>query len=1160
MTPSNAMLRYPALSKHHLAFVHAGDIWLAERPKKTSGKISVEAHRLTSAKGEEQYPRFSPNGERIAFSANYDGNVDIYVLNIAGDEPPHRITHHPQRDRLLDWYPDGEHLLFASTLDTALFGFSHLYKVPVGGGLPEPLPIPYAEFAAVHPDGETIAFQPTARDFIGASRWPGQRGGKSPDIWRYAPKKKIPFKRLTQTAENEASPLWGSARNADGSQIYFLSDRAQAENTKKPAKVDYYNLWTQKLAANGKPKGKAKPLTNFRDFDVRHPDLCGQEILFEQGGTLYLFDLKRTTQHEVEVCLLGNLSMRRRRTVSVGDSINHFDLSPNGRRAVFEARGDIFTVPREHGIVRNLTRSNSAHRYPAWSPDGKLIAYWSDRPCNNGPSSPEYQLYLQLADGSGPPRCQTSFKAGFRYRPFWCPRSQKLAFIDQELRIQYWDIEKKELILVDNELSWMNHSLLEEFTISWSPGGRWLAYSRKLHPHHEAIFLFDTDKKQRIRLTSSCYNDFQPSFDRGGRYLYFLTQRTLPVVQSDLDPESDWVVANSTSIAVAPLTANSPDPYAARNEEEIQEVEPQAAVLDCECWDLGSRRQDSQSGGQSSGQSDGQSGGQSGGATTWFAADFERRLQLLKSRAGNYDRLQAHHGKVFYLRRPNQGEPEGRSELLGYQLYQTKTGGKLDFVHEEQSIRDDVEDFVLHPHCSRKPPQGLAQRLLVRHSEDGFSILQVSDDLSGLASPLADDALARLPIDQLEKDVDPAAEWRQIFQETWRLVRDYFPKPELLDNIEWEQLRQTYVAMLDRVSSRWDLDNLVADLCGNLGLSHFIRYGGDFETAEQRGVGLLGVDFQSERQQEGKYAFQIQHILDGGAPHCEVRSPLRVAGVQEGSYLLAINGTACSEFDNPWQALQGLDQKTVVLRVGPSADGKAARTLAVKTLNLAQEIRLRQLAWIEKNRERVAAGTRGRVGYVFLAATSLTDQLEFFRQLRPQAHLEGLILDNRFNCGGNYPDRLVEILNRRQYFKLAHRAGQESRLPLLTPPANQVMLIDGWTGSCGELLAHLFRATPTLAQGQGDGPLSLPGSRKLVGTATAGALLGVAGVPNLIDGGYLLPPDQVVLSPAGEWLIEGKPVQPDVEVEADLAKLAKDEDAQLERAIEEVLKLIDGEA
>lgn len=1121
MMSSGPVLRYPALSEDHLAFVHAGDIWLAKWPQPAGGKVQVDAYRLTSAKGEERYPRFSPDGKQIAFSANYDGNVDIYVLNIDGIEPPRRITHHPQSDRLLGWYPDGEHLLFASTLDAALLGFNRVYKVAAEGGLPESLSIPFAEFASVRPDGRAVAFQPTTRDFIGHSRWPGQRGGKSPDIWLFTPEKGLAngtghrFKRLTESEANDAFPVW----HPQGQRIYFLSDRDGSRPCQTT--VRYYNLWMQELDQCGDPVGQPAQLTHFTHFDVRHPDISADRILFENGGTLFLLDLQGSVSVEVAVSLRGDQPMRRPRTVSVGKTIASCDISPRGRRAVFEARGDIFTLPRQHGILRNLTRSNSAHRYPAWSPDGKRVAYWSDR---EGGSEPEYQLYLQVADGSGSPRqISHSFKGGYRYRLFWCPCSQRLAFVDQALVLQYWDNKNRELVTVDNELSWMHHWHLERFSVSWSPGGRWLTYSRKVHPQHEAIFLFDTVKRQRIRLTSGFYNDFQPTFDRGGRYLYFLTQRSFPRLESDLDPESDWVFSNSTQIAVATLDSKGSDTRAYSNEEEFQE-EREEPSLGKEEWDFGDLSADGEPSGKNS-----------------FAREFERRLQVLKCLEGNYERLQGHFGKIFYIRTSNQGGPACRSDLQCYWVYEDDGEGGITFLHHEQLICEDAADFTLHPHCVGVKASEVALRLLVCDRQGSFSVLQVP------ANPGQPIESWKLATEELEKEVDPVAEWRQIFHESWRMVRDYFPDPKTLENVKWDNLRSSYGRLLGRVSSRWDLDQLIADLLGNLGLSHFIRNGGDFETAELRGVGLLGADFVVEEDGRGKPLVQFRRILDGGAPHSELRSPLRMVGVVEGEYLIAINDIPLAEYPNPWKTLQGRDQRTVVLTVRNRLNDGEARTVVVKTLDLRQEVRLRQLAWIEGNRKRVAEATKDQVGYVFLSNTTKDGQREFFRQLQPQAHLKGLIIDNRFNFGGLYPDRLIEVLDRPYWAQIRHRAGKVSRIPYLSPPPCQVMLINGWTGSSGELLAYLFSETSARAKGE----------RALVGSPTLGGLLGVSGTPTLIDGGAVSLPDQIVLSPAGEWLIEGQPVKPDLLEEADFARLAKGEDNQLELAIKKIRELLD---
>ncbi len=521
------MLRQPDVSATHITFVYAGDIWLAP---KTGGT----AQRLSSPAGEEPFPRFSPDGSVIAFSGNYDGNLDVYAVPTMGGEPL-RMTHHPMGDRTLGWYPDGEGILYASAMESERQRFSQFYRAPAAGGLPEKLPIPYGEFGAVSPDGDWLAYVPIQRSF---RTWKRYRGGMAPDIWLFNLNDHS-SRNLTDSEANESHPMW------HGSTLYFLSDRGSNQR---------WNIW----AYDGQTES-FRQVTSLADFDIHFPAIGPSDIVFEAGGRLYLLDLATEEFSEVNVDVVTDLATLKPRNENVSGLIFNAWISPTGKRATFEARGDLFTVPAEHGPVINLTASGGvAERYPAWSPDGKQIAYWSDR-------SGEYELTIRPANGSGAEQRLTSYGPGFRYQTYWSPDSKKIAFIDQAMKIQIHDLEADQTTEVDQG-QWMFHGGLSGFSVSWSSDSRWLAYSRGLDNRAGAIFLFDTENKQRHQVTAGYYSDFGPTFDPDGNYLYFYSNRTLSPAYSDFD--NTWVYPNATNIVAVALRPDVPSPLAPRNDEE----------------------------------------------------------------------------------------------------------------------------------------------------------------------------------------------------------------------------------------------------------------------------------------------------------------------------------------------------------------------------------------------------------------------------------------------------------------------------------------------------------------------------------------------------------------------------------------------------------------
>ena len=521
------LFRYPDVSASQIAFVYGNDIWVVSK----EGGV---ARRLTTPAGEELFPRFSPDGGRLAYTANYDGNDDVYVIDVGGGVPA-RLTHHPAGDRIVDWYPSGDAVMLASSMTSEKDRFNKLFRLPATGGLPEQLPLPWAEYGALSADGRTLAYLQNWRDF---RTWKRYRGGLTTDIWLFDLETEEASKVPTENS-NDSQPMW------HGSTLYFLSDRAPDRRM---------NIWAYEGGT-----GELRQVTDHTDFDIHFPSVGPDEIVYEQGGQLWLLDLATEEARPVEVSVVTDFATLRPRIEEVGGTIMSAHVSPSGERALFEARGDVYTVPAEHGVVRALTESSgSAERYPAWSPDGRRIAYWSDR-------TGEYELTVEAADGTGEPRTVTDFGPGYRYRPFWSPDSRKVAFIDQAMRIQVTDVESGETRQA-GQGHYFFHGALASFTPSWSADSRWLAYGGDLASRAGAIFVYDTERDETHQVTSGFYNAFSPAFDPDGDYLYFLTNREYVPSYSDVD--ATWIYANSSVVAAMPLRTDVASPLAPRNDDE----------------------------------------------------------------------------------------------------------------------------------------------------------------------------------------------------------------------------------------------------------------------------------------------------------------------------------------------------------------------------------------------------------------------------------------------------------------------------------------------------------------------------------------------------------------------------------------------------------------
>jgi len=1058
------LLRYADVSATQIAFVYAGDIWLVD-------KQGGQAARLSTPRGEETFPRFSPDGQWIAFSGNYDGNTDLYVVPVGGGTP-RRLTHHPMTDRVLDWYPDGQAILYATSRESGKQRFNQLYKLDVGGGLPTKLPVPYGEFGMLADDGKTLAYMPLTRDF---RTWKRYRGGMATDIWLFD-LEKLTSKNVTDFNANDGQPMW------HGKTLYFQSDRDEAKRA---------NIWAYETTT-----GELRQITHFTDYDIHFPAIGPSEIVFENGGRLYLLDLATEEYREVEVEVVTDRATLKPRIENVGRALQGAGISPSGKRAVVQARGDIFTVPAEHGFIRNLSRSSGVfERDAAWSPDGKEIAYFSDR-------TGEYELTVRPADGSGEEQVLTSMGPGFRYNPTWSPDSRKIAFVDQAMKVWYLDRDSGKLTQIDQG-KYMMHGALSDFSIRWSADSRWMAYHMDSDTRQRGIVLYDTTSGERHQVTSGFYDCSAPRFDPDGKYLYFFVNNHFQPVYSDMD--NSWVYNNATLIAAVPLRKDVASPLAARNDEEEPKKDEGENGDEKKDEDKDKKAGDKKKDDKKEQGKDEQAGEEKKPEPVNIDLEgFERRMVILPADAGNYDNLNAVSGKLLYQRRPRTGSGDENSPVVFYDFEK----------REEKTILNDADGFAV--------------------SADGKKLLAAKNGSLAIVDVAPDQKMDKpLRTAEMEMEVDPAAEWRQIFNDAWRLERDYFYDPNL-HGVNWNEMRTRYGKLLDDAVTRWDVNYVIGELIAELNSSHSYRGGGDTEQPEQRGVGLLGCDFVLENG-----AYKIARIIDGAAWDSEVRSPLAESGldVKEGDYLLAVNGAPVDTTKDPWAAFQGLADATVLLTVNDKPETEGARHVLVKTLG--DETRLRNLAWIEANRKRVEERTGGRVGYIYVPSTGIDGQTELERMFMGQYAKEGMIIDERFNNGGQIPDRFVELLNRPLYNYWATRDGADWQWPPVSHVGPKVMLINQWSGSGGDCFPFYFRAA-------GLGPL--------IGKRTWGGLIGISGAPGLIDGGGVTVPTFSFYSTDGEWIVEGYGVDPDIEVVDDPALMVDGGDPQLDRAIEEVMR------
>jgi tricorn protease len=1057
---SARMFRTPDVSQTQIVFSYGGDIWIVDKEGGTANKLS-------SPSGNEGFPRFSPDGSKVAFSGNYDGNIDIYVMPSLGGLPT-RITYHDMGDRLIDWYPTGDKLLYTSSRESGKQRFSQFYKVDAIGGVSEKLPMAYGEYGSLSADATQIAFN--ERSVLNAT-WKRYRGGSNGNIWIFDLTTLASY-NITNTDAGCELPMW------TGDKIYYMSDRGAEQRN---------NIWMYDI----KTKSTTQ-VTNYADFDIHFPSLGPSEIVYEANGDMYLLDLKSNRSRVVKINVITDLLSVKPRKESVSDYITSVSISPDGNRALIEARGDVFSVPAEEGYIQNLTRtSGAAERSPAWSPDGKYVAYWSDK-------SGEYELTVRdLTQGAAETKL-TTMGPGFRYSIFWSPDSKKMVWVDQTMTFNIYNMETKKWDKIDQD-NRLFEGGLRGWTPNWSSDSQWLAYEKGQDNGNGAIYVYNANSKIATKLTSGFYSDRNPTFDPDGKYLYLLTNRNFDPVYSDFD--NSWAYPNSTQLAAITLTKTEASPLSTENDTvaiaKVDEPKKEEEAKDSK----------KAKGAKEAKEAEGAKEAEEGDSTKVTKIDFdnfEGRLVILPTDPGNISGLRAVSGKIAYARGPNTGSGDEEVSLKYFDLEE----------REEKTIIDKINGYDV--------------------SADGKKVLIIQNNGYSIVDFAADQKVEKsLNIKDMEATINPMEEWTQIFNDAWRFERDFFYDKDM-HGVDWNAVRAQYSALLPFCVNRADINFVLGEMIGELNASHTYRYGGDGEKPKNRQVGYLGVDWVKKDGQ-----FMISKVIRGAAWDNEERSPLDEPGINVGAgdYILAVNGIALSEYPDPWAAFEGLAEKTVELTVNSKPTFDGSRTVVVKTLD--DETRLRNLAWIEQNRMEVDKASGGKIGYIYVPDTGIEGQNELVRQFYGQWNKEGLIVDERFNNGGQIPDRFIELLNRKPLAYWDVRDGKNWQWPPVAHFGSMAMLINGWSGSGGDAFPDYFRKA-------GLGPL--------IGGRTWGGLIGISGAPDLIDGGGVTVPTFRMYNPDGTWFMEGHGVDPDIEVKEDPTSLAKGIDTQLQKAIDVVMK------
>ncbi|MGO4293357.1 S41 family peptidase [Chitinophaga sp. RAB17] len=1051
------LFRYPDVSRSQIAFSYANDIWIVP---KTGGT----AIKLISPPGVESFPKFSPDGSKLAFSGNYDGNTDVYVLPVAGGVPL-RLTQYGGADRVVDWTPDGKQVLFASGRESTKERFNQFYTIPETGGSTTKLPLAYAEFGSYSPDASKIAVTTRSQSF---RNWKRYRGGMKADIHVFDFAKQLSENISAKSEAGDEFPMWYN------NYIYFLSDRGAEKRM---------NLW--RYDTNTKAYDQ---ITTYKDYDVHFPSMGPGDIVYEANGKLYVMSLETQQSAEVKITITTDLAALKPRLVRTVKYIQSTAISPDGQRALISARGDVFSVPAINGYVKDLTRTSGvAERYPAWSPDGKNIAWWSDK-------SGDYELWMAPAGKENEARQITHYGPGFRYTPYWSPDSKQLAFIDQAMKIWVLDVTTGKTTAVDQALHY-SPNVFEGFRFSWTPDSRWLTYSRDLDNLHEAVFLFDTKNNQRHQVTSGFYDCSRPVFDGEGKYLYILTNQSFKPTYSSID--NTFIYANATMIGVIGLEKATPSLLTTRNDAvDVKEDKKEATPAAKEKGKKEKEKKDKK-----------ETPAAEKKATNIDLDNMEARLVLLPIPGGNYSRLGATKGKILFLSStpPDDEESSGESTLQYYDIA----------TQQVKTIIKNPGSYEISADCNK---------------------ILINSGPYGIIEPAENQKIdTAMRVEEMEMTVDPKEEWKQLFMDTWRMERDFFYDPHM-HGVDWNAVKEKYLHLLEGARTRDEVSFVINEMLGEMNASHTYNFGGDVEESKTESVGYLGVDWQAD----GQY-YKIKRIIRGAPWNAEARNPLDEPGVniKEGDYILAVNGVPLTTAQEPYSAFQSLAGKVVELTYNSRPSLEGAKTAIVKTIG--KDYRLRHLAWIESNRKRIADATNNQIGYIYVPSTGIDGQDELIRQFNAQWDKAALIIDERFNNGGQIPDRFIEMLNRKPLAYWATRDGKPSPWPGYANFGPKVMLINGWSGSGGDAFPDYFRKAAL-------GPI--------IGTRTWGGLIGISSTPGLIDGGVITVPSFRMFERDGTWFREGHGVDPDIAVDENLGDMAKGIDPQIERAITEIKNLL----
>ncbi len=1052
------LLRFPTISQNEVAFVYAGNIYEVS----TQGGV---ARRLTSDPGLELFPKFSPNGKWLAFTGQYDGNFNVYVMPAEGGQP-RQLTFRqdvgdvPDRmgpnNEVITWTNDSKNIVFLSRMETWNTWFGKLFMISAEGGMPVKLQVPKGGLLSYSPDGSKFAYNRIFRNF---RTWKRYDGGLAQDIYIHDIKT-MDETRVTDWKGTDTDPMW--YKNT----IYFLSDRDQNRRM---------NIWAYDIATK-----QFREVTKFTDYDCNWASLGPDAIVFQNGGYLYVLDLPSEKLRKLDISIPNDEALGMSRWVDASKDITNFGIAPDGVRAVFEARGDIFTVPAKSGNTRNLTNTSGVdEKDPAWSPDGKYVAYVSDRTGNE-------EIYIQEDKLNSPAVQITHGNKGYMYQIVWSPDSKKLLYSDAELNLWYVDINNKEPVRVDRDSVW------EIRQYSWSPDSRYIAYTKRRTNEFSSIYIYSLAEKKVHEVTTGFTNDYDAIFGSEGKYLIFLSDRHYNGVIGNFDME--FTDTRSTGIYLTTLQADSSSPFKPKDDE-VKVTEQKSSNAKPEMPE----------------------GKNEETGAKEIHIDFNglgSRAVAVPVPANNIGGLSTADGRIYYVTLPNfglSGAPAGEeTELHCFDIADKK----------DTKMLSAISGYDL--------------------SANGKKIMYKIHNTYGIIDSKPEayhDGDGKLDLSSMKKFVNFHEEWTEMFNQAWRLERQFFYSPEM-NGVNWKEVKKKYEVLLPYVNDRYDLTFIIGQMIGELCNSHTYVGGGYYPEKHKVMTGLLGADYTLDKA-TGYY--RISNILKGLNTNPSRVSPLTMPGVnvRQGDYILAINNFPVKFPTSIDSVMENTVGTTVSLLVNSRPDLKGAWTVEVNPIE--SELDLRYNDWIVRHREMVDSLSGGKIGYIYLPDMEGAGLNAFVEQFYPQIRKQGLIIDERYNGGGFVDQLILERLRRVLVGMSLSRHGMPTTTPDPVFDGYMACLINHYSASDGDIFPHYFRK-------YGLGPL--------IGTRTWGGVRGIRGYRPLIDGGYVTTPEFSIYNLKSEWTIENHGVDPDITVHETPKLVMEGKDPQIDEAVKYLLNEI----